>query len=161
MSSVVGAAAGLLTSLTIALQSDEYRCKSMQVDAAVCLISLGAFAAVNFSGLPALQNSIELLNQVVVVLPPVLNTVNSQLICKPAGPALTSINMGALFLNIALPLVVYQVVSNDKFRAMTSAIYPGASSRPMYGPYKAQGTSRDVAMAKKRALDALHRAMRS
>lgn len=170
--SSVAAAAGLMTSLTLTLQSSEYRCKSTAYDAFVVFMSLGSFAAVNLVSIPALYDHINILNQIVVVMPPVLNTMNTYFLCQEAAPAGTNpgIDSAVLFMNIALPLAIYQIVSNKALRdrpwyhqnvaSLAAKVLP--SSVAQFIPQgNAAPYDMEVQQAKDRALDALHRAMRN
>lgn len=117
--SALGAVAGLMTSLTITLESDAWSCKSTWSNVQVAALSLLAFAGVNAMEDRLTESQLALAHQGIVILPPLLHSLNEYLVCsKRAGRQMSlALNSSSVLCAFAVPLVVYRLSASTQLHA--------------------------------------------
>lgn len=172
--SIIGASAAMLTSLVLTNQSDAFHCKTRFSDGMIISFSLFAFIGFNSIHKPELAKHADAINQFIILLPPILNGLVEFHGCdasrkKNFNEIFDLTNILTCFLT---PLVVYQVVANDKLRDKICSFYEGKG----FGKYHLNsgmdagagharrsnmqmGGKKDIDQAKREAMAALNRAM--
>ena len=172
--SIIGASAAMLTSLVVTNQSDAFHCKSRTSDGVIITFSLAAFIGFNMIHRPALAKHADTINQFIVLLPPILNGLNEFHGCDASRQKNFSeiFDLTNIFFCFITPLAVYHVVANDKLRDRICTFYEGKG----FGKYHLNsgmdagaghamrtsmqmGNKQDITEAKRKAMQALQRAM--